>query len=75
MRMSVQFLVPRMQHHRRSRFEMLLVRDHIAKRLPRGMKQQIVDLPAISQSQRRQLIRQRKHHLEIGNAGNEQLCC
>ena len=52
MRVSVEFLVPCVQHHRGGGFESLFVSDHVAQRLSRRVKQQIVDFTPIPQGQR-----------------------
>ena len=73
MRMSFQLLVPCVQHHHGGRFEVLFVGDDIPERLPRRAKQQIVDLFAIPQSQRRQFVGNREHDLKIRDARQQQL--
>jgi hypothetical protein len=65
MDVSVQVLVPRMQHHRGGRFEELFGFDGPLQRRLRRAEQQIEHRPAIPKSQRRQPIRNREHHLEI----------
>ena len=71
--MSVQFLIPGVQHHGSRRFELLFVFDGLLQRTPRALKQQVEQLTTISQSQRRQLGRNRKHHLKIVDARQQQL--
>ena len=72
MGMSFQHLVPRMQHHHGGRFEELFIGDDILERLPRRAKQQIVDLFAIPQRQRRQLVGNREHDLKIRDTRQQQ---
>ncbi len=72
MRVSVQFLIPRVQHHRGRRFEPLFVLDSLLQRTPRTLKQQVEHRSTISQSQRRKLLRNREHDLKIIDVWQQQ---
>ena len=51
MDVSVQLLIPRVQHHDGRGFELLLVFDRLLQSLPRAMEQQIEHRFAITQCQ------------------------
>ena len=70
---SLQLLIPRVQHHRGRRFELLLVFDRLLQCLPRTAEQQIKHRLAIPQSQRRQFVGDREHDLIIRDARQQQL--
>ncbi len=72
-RMSVQSLVPCMEHHQRCRLESELFFQYFAKCLPSRREQQIVQRPPVSKGQRRQFFRQREHHLEVIHFRQQQL--
>ena len=67
MRMMLQVLIPGMQHAEEADVcaEVPLVASYRQQRLGAGPKQQTVDLALVLQGQRRQLARQREHHVRI----------
>lgn len=64
----IELLIPSVQHHQRRHFETLLLFDRRFERPPTGRKQQVIDHPAVSQGERRELLREGQHHLKVVDA-------
>ena len=64
-RMMVQLLVSRVQHHQGCRMKLPFLTQHLVERLPGTWEQQVVQLTSIPQNQWRESVREREHNLEV----------